>query len=135
MMIVMMRIKNPLETMNYKIMLMMMLIMMTRLKIMIMIMMIMITGLMMTLLDRIYKSVVDTMKRQGWFAEELFHYLGKEKERERGVTHFFSKDKGQVGSNPTCKYCSTVCTVGLWWRCMACGLWNCLYLVLPEFQF
>ena len=27
--------------------------------------------------DRIYKSVVDTMKRQGWFAEELFHYLGK----------------------------------------------------------
>ena len=88
MMIVMMRIKNPLETMNYKIMLMMMLIMMTRLKIMIMIMMVMITGLMMTLLDRIYKSVVDTMKRQGWFTEELFHYLGKEKERERGVAHF-----------------------------------------------
>jgi hypothetical protein len=27
-------------------------------------------------LARIYKSVVDTMKRQGWFAEELFHYLG-----------------------------------------------------------
>lgn len=27
------------------------------------------------ILERIYKSVVDTMKRQGWFAEELFHYL------------------------------------------------------------
>ena len=96
MMIVMMRIKNPLETMNYKIMLMMMLIMMTRLKIMIMIMMVMITGLMMTLLDRIYKSVVDTMKRQGWFAEELFHYLGKEKERERGVAHFLVRIKDRL---------------------------------------
>ena len=26
-------------------------------------------------LERIYKSMVDTMKRQGWFVEELFHYL------------------------------------------------------------
>jgi long-chain acyl-CoA synthetase len=27
------------------------------------------------ILERIYKSVVDTMKRQGWAAEELFHYF------------------------------------------------------------
>merc|ERR1712241_242625 len=27
------------------------------------------------ILERIYKSMVDTMKRQGWFVEELFHYL------------------------------------------------------------
>jgi len=27
------------------------------------------------ILERIYKSIVDTMKRQGWWAEELFHYL------------------------------------------------------------
>jgi len=27
------------------------------------------------ILERIYKSMVETMKRQGWFAEELFHYL------------------------------------------------------------
>ena len=26
-------------------------------------------------LERIYKSMVDTMNRQGWFVEELFHYL------------------------------------------------------------
>lgn len=27
------------------------------------------------ILERIYKSIVDTMKRQGWAAEELFHYF------------------------------------------------------------
>ena len=27
------------------------------------------------ILERIYKSIGDTMKRQGWAAEELFHYL------------------------------------------------------------
>jgi len=27
------------------------------------------------ILERIYKTIVDTMKRQGWWAEELFHYL------------------------------------------------------------
>lgn len=27
------------------------------------------------ILERIYKSIVDTMKRQGWWAEELFHYM------------------------------------------------------------
>eukprot|EP00092_Neocalanus_flemingeri_P005787 GFUD01006229.1.p1 GENE.GFUD01006229.1~~GFUD01006229.1.p1 ORF type:complete len:726 (-),score=213.49 GFUD01006229.1:423-2600(-) len=27
------------------------------------------------ILERIYKSMVETMKRKGWFAEELFHYL------------------------------------------------------------
>jgi len=27
------------------------------------------------ILERIYKSMVETMKRKGWFVEELFHYL------------------------------------------------------------
>merc|ERR1719282_1613761 len=27
------------------------------------------------ILERIYKSIVDTMSRKGWFVEELFHYL------------------------------------------------------------
>merc|ERR1719150_1317987 len=27
------------------------------------------------ILERIYKSMVDTMSRKGWFVEELFHYL------------------------------------------------------------
>lgn len=27
------------------------------------------------ILERIYKSIVDTMRRQGWAAEELFHYF------------------------------------------------------------
>ena len=27
------------------------------------------------ILERIFKSVVDTMQRQGWAVEELFHYL------------------------------------------------------------
>ena len=27
------------------------------------------------ILERIYKSMVDTMARKGWFMEELFHYL------------------------------------------------------------
>merc|ERR1719369_2462605 len=38
------------------------------------------------ILERIYKSIVDTMKRQGWWAEELFHYLVayKTKWQDRG---------------------------------------------------
>jgi long-chain acyl-CoA synthetase len=38
------------------------------------------------ILERIYKSIEDTMKRQGWFAEELFHYLVryKKKWQDRG---------------------------------------------------
>ena len=27
------------------------------------------------ILERIYKSIVDTMRRQGWAVEELFHYF------------------------------------------------------------
>jgi len=27
------------------------------------------------ILERVYKSIVDTMNRKGWFVEELFHYL------------------------------------------------------------
>ncbi|XP_023345834.1 long-chain-fatty-acid--CoA ligase 4 [Eurytemora carolleeae] len=38
------------------------------------------------IIERIYKSVVDTMNRQGWFVEELFHYLVsyKTKWQDRG---------------------------------------------------
>ena len=38
------------------------------------------------ILERIYKSIVDTMKRQGWAAEELFHYFMayKRKWQDRG---------------------------------------------------
>ena len=27
------------------------------------------------ILERMYKSIVDTMRRQGWAVEELFHYF------------------------------------------------------------
>merc|ERR1712012_307890 len=46
------------------------------------------------ILERIYKSMVDTMKRQGWFVEELFHYLVayKMKWQDRGFdTPFLNK--------------------------------------------
>ena len=38
------------------------------------------------ILERIYKSIADTMNRQGWFVEQLFHYLVayKTKWQDRG---------------------------------------------------